>query len=104
VSAYDEIWRSVVPSGERRALSRETGYSQRGLVQQHVEVFLAIPGALDAETSQERYQMWTEYLTVMIKGGYSHEERDAFFNSMGIDPRDFDWDAWRAAMGYRRRE
>ena len=80
---------------------RETGYSQRELVQEHVIVFLAIPGAMDAH-GEERYQMFNDYLRVMVRGGYSCEERDAFFNRMGIHPGNFDWDNWRAIMGYRR--
>jgi hypothetical protein len=26
--------------------------------------------------------------------------RDEFFDYMGIDPSDFDWEGWREAMGY----
>jgi hypothetical protein len=65
-------------------------------------VFLAIPGALDAR-GEEKYQLWNDYLTVMVKGGYARSERDEFFERLGIDPRDFDWQGWREVMGYHDR-
>lgn len=36
--------------------------------------------------------------------GYSEDQiqavRDEYFDLMGIDSRDFDWEGWREAMGY----
>lgn len=36
--------------------------------------------------------------------GYSEDDidaiRDAFFDYMGLDSSDFDWEGWREAMGY----
>lgn len=36
--------------------------------------------------------------------GYSEDDvsaiRDEFFDYLGIDEADFDWDGWREAMGY----
>lgn len=99
--AYDQIWRGIVPQSDRRAISRSTGYSQQELVQGHLEVFYSIPGITE-EDRDTRYQLFGDYLRVMVRGGYSKDERDRFWSDIGIDPRDFDWDGWREVMGYRR--
>lgn len=65
-------------------------------------VFLSHPGVLDEDRS-ERYRLWREYLKYMVVGGYSREERRRFFADYGIDPDDFGWAEWRAAIGYSRR-
>lgn len=99
-SAYGDIWRDVVPSEERRAISHNTGYSPSEVLQAHIEVFLSLP--VEHDTREERLQAWADYLDVMVVGGYTREARENFFMDLGIDPRDFDWEAWRAAMGYER--
>jgi hypothetical protein len=56
------------------------------------------------EDRPERYRLWGEYLEYMVAGGHSAEERRAFFADYGIDPSEFGWAEWRAAIGYSRRE
>lgn len=77
------------------------------------ELYDGVPGmsyALDDETFNESYAetlfetafMHTEdELDAM---GYSSDEvyamREEFFDYLGIDAADFDWEEWREAMGY----
>jgi hypothetical protein len=100
---YDEIWRAVLSPGERRAMSRDTGYSQAELRQAHLELFLSLPGMIE-EDRDIRYNLFGEYVNVMIAGGHTKEQRNRWFATQGLSPRDFDWQHWREVMGYRRRD
>lgn len=100
--SYDAIWRAVVDPYDRRVMSRETGYSQAELRQAHLELFLSLPGMLE-EDRTTRYNLYGEYLNVMVNPGHIKEDRDRWFANQGISPRDFDWQTWRDIMGYRRR-
>lgn len=99
---YAEIWRAVLDPSDRRAMSRETGYSQAELRQAHLELFLSLPGMVE-EDRDTRYNLFGEYVAVMVAGGKTVDERNAWFAKQGLSPRDFDWQQWREVMGYRRR-
>lgn len=74
------------------------------------EMFNDIPGA-DYLSSEE-----SNYAEALFDAGFTHTSdelealglsmddvqaiRDEFFEFMGIDAADFDWEAWREAMGY----
>lgn len=74
------------------------------------DMFDDIPGA-DYLSSEE-----ANYAEALFEAGFTHtgEEyesmgmseddvqaiRDTFFDFMGIEASDFDWEAWREAMGY----
>lgn len=98
---YQEIWRASLSPGERRTLVSETGYSQRELLQGHLEIYHSMPG-VEELTSQQRHQEFAEYLDLMVRGMHSRAEREGFFMAMGIEPADFDWEHWRDLMGYNR--
>lgn len=97
-STYDEIWRATVPERDRRALVRSTGYSQRELVQGHLEIFTELDNGM-SESDAERYQLWNDYLRAFAMPS-SRDERNGFLNFMGIHPSDFPWSEWREVMGY----
>jgi len=97
-SGYTADWRATVPESDSRALSRETGYSQAELIQGHLEMFISMGG----DEFPNQHEMFREYLDFMVVGGHSAAERDAFWDEMGIDPRDIDWEEWRELMGYGR--
>lgn len=48
----------------------------------------------------EQEQAWTDYLASFVTGQRLHM---TWFEEWGLDPRDFDWESWRTAMGYSRR-
>jgi hypothetical protein len=83
-------------------MSRETGYSQAELRQAHLELFLSLPGMTE-EDRDTRYNLFGEYVNIMVAGGHTVDERRAWFSEQGISARDFDWERWREVMGYRRR-
>lgn len=92
---YDNIWDAVVSDNTWDDISERTGYSEREEIQAQLDIFLdMVP---DDFSQQETQQMWGDYLMAMVEGGMSREE---FFEEYDIDPADFDWDAWREAMGY----
>jgi hypothetical protein len=43
--------------------------------------------------------MWYDYVSAFLVNDMDH---DTFFETWNIDPRDFDWELWRDAMGYSR--
>jgi hypothetical protein len=50
---------------------------------------------------------WRDYIRYMVKGDSPYLRRDPrnpFWPRIGIDPIDFPWDDWRAAMGYKARQ
>jgi hypothetical protein len=97
-SGYTADWRATVSESDSSALSRETGYSQNELVQGHLEMFMNMGG----DEIPNQHEMFREYLDFMVVGGHSAAEREAFWDEMGIDPRDIDWEEWRDLMGYGR--
>ena len=98
LSGYSADWRATVSESDSRALVRETGYSQNELLQGHLELFMTMGG----DEMPNQHEMFREYLDFMVVGGHSAAEREAFWDEMGIDPRDIDWEEWRDLMGYGR--
>jgi hypothetical protein len=93
---YDDIWEESVSEYIIDDIRQKTGFSERELVQEHLSIFLAIPGITETPRG-ERYELWQDYLDSMVEGAFN---QDRFFNLVGIDRGDFDWHAWREAMGY----
>jgi hypothetical protein len=54
------------------------------------------------EDEEIRQRLWESYLENMVSG---HHRRDnptnPFWRQSGITPRHFDWQEWRATMGYK---
>ena len=74
------------------------------------EVFDSTPGTAELESWEQ------SHVEALYEAGFTHtaEEyealglsedavqaiRDEFFDYMGLDESDFDWEGWREAMGY----
>jgi hypothetical protein len=98
---FESIWNDNVAPIVEQDIHDRTGYSHREIIQGHLEMFMSLPGMAD-EPRQEQYYFWERYLDAMV--GYSTlEKRERFFQDVGIYSSDFDWEAWRSAMGYERR-
>ena len=96
---FRAIWDHDVSRSVTRQVSRETGYSRNEQFQLHQELFASM--YLMELDPAERNQAWHDYLRAFVTNEQRH---DWFFREWGMDPRDFDWQAWRAAMGYGRRK
>jgi hypothetical protein len=77
-----------------------SGYSEHEIFQSHLELFMSSPGITE-ESRVVQHELWEDYIDAMVTGTL---DRDQFFEEMGINPRDFDWESWREAMGYGRNE
>lgn len=44
--------------------------------------------------------LWEGWFDEDLDPDERQEARDAFFEYTGMDPYDFDWEAWREYMGY----
>jgi|SRR5215469_12148756 len=73
------------------------------------ELFNDIPGMGEPDTdlgyAEALYETaFTHTAAELDAMGYDPDDidaiREAFFDYMGIDASDFDWDSWREAMGY----
>lgn len=69
-----------------------------------LETFLSVPGVVTETTNAERLELWGIYVEYMVNGRERRNSPDnPFWRAVGIDPRDFDWDEFRTALGYKRR-
>lgn len=98
---YDEAWHRIVGEEFTDDIHDRTGYSEREIIQEHLEFVSGFPD-WDNMPRYERMEVWRDYLDVMVMGNTDHMTRNEFFESIGLDPRDFDWEGWREAMGYSR--
>jgi hypothetical protein len=99
-SRYESDWDRVVSGSRTDDIESSTGYRKSEIVQAHVEIFLSLPD-MENTPGYERYRLWREYLGAMVEGSIP---RERFYDAVGIDERDFDWQEWREAMGYGRNE
>jgi hypothetical protein len=84
---YREIW-------------REEKQGRRGSYERHRELFNTIPG-MEYEDDETRQELWASYVRNMVNGRQRRNDPyNPWWGDIGIDPRDFDWDDWREAMGY----
>jgi len=95
---YRRIWDTEVSRSETREVRHRTGYSRNEQLQLHTELFLST-GMTELDRDEQE-QAWQDYLDSFVTGRSTHAD---WFNEWGLDPRDFDWQAWRHALGYERR-
>jgi len=84
---YERIWRENQPG---RRLRRRQFEGQR-------RVFRNIRG-LERESDEDLEALWESYVENMVYGrhGYRFNDiRNPFWEDANMDPRDFDWAAWR---------
>jgi hypothetical protein len=79
----------------RRNAHRSTGYLQ------HKDILddMALEYDLDADEKLELWQDYTHYMVSRDSHYRRNDVRNLFWQNWGIDPRSFDWQAWREAMG-----
>lgn len=98
-SPFRATFDSEVSRQTTRDVTRRTGYSRNEQYQLHYELFLST--YLTELPEDEQLEAWDGYLDSFVKNTRPHGE---WFREWGMDPRDFDWQAWRAAMGYGNRK
>lgn len=67
---------------------------------EHLDVFYSIPTALEGDP-EERLDLWRFYIETWV---LDEMRRAEFWEEFGIDPSDFDWEGWREARGYSRKQ
>lgn len=97
---YIELWREHVSRRTVRDDKSRTGYSERELVERHLETFLSLPGMAE-EDNQARYEYWGDYLDAFIS---NRRDKKEWLREMGYDMRDYDWQEWRETKGYGHRK
>lgn len=72
-------------------------------------LFRRVTSESDPETWQELDSTDKDFVRFMFDLGFVNERvstpvrvesRNRYFDEMGMDPADFDWNAWRRYMGY----
>jgi hypothetical protein len=95
---FENLWNEHIQDSTINEIHDRTGYSEHEIFQTHLELFLSSPGITE-ENRVVQHELWEDYLDSMVE---QRLDRDQWFEEMGIDPRDFDWESWREAMGYGR--
>lgn len=88
---YRDVWRS-----ERAQNVPRANY------QTHLRTFHGLVDPIEDDPG-ERLQLWESYVKHMVKdeGPFRrNSSSNMFWRDTGIDPLDFNWRMWRAAMGY----
>lgn len=93
--SYNGVWNESVDQARIDQIAGRTGYSEQEIFQAHLEIFLQIPGVMDTDRA-ERAELWEDYLDSMVNNDL---DRADFFSEIGIDRGDFNWRAWRDAIG-----
>lgn len=95
---YDNSWDQVVSHETTESIQDRTGYSEHEIIQEHLSIFMEY---MEGEDRGTQHQAWVDYLEFMVEPGHTREEREEFLEDVfGIEYEDFDWAAWREAMGY----
>jgi hypothetical protein len=93
-------------AGERRfkeAWQEETLSRPARKYARHYELFQSIPD-IDQETPEEQEYLWRSYIENMVSGRHRRNDpNNPFWSDIGLDPRNFDWDEFRTAQGYKSR-
>lgn len=97
---YYQIWHDVTVTDPWRS---ERGHPPATGFYEHRELIDMYAYDLDLDERQKR-QFWADYNLYMVshRTNYRRNSSDnPFWRTWGINPdRDFDWHAWREAMGY----
>jgi hypothetical protein len=89
---YKEIWREY-----------KTG--RAGSYRKNLKVFHSAIDPIEKD-ERERVELWESYVRHMVspRGRYRRQDpQNMFWRDSGIDPDDWNWQAWREAMGYTGR-
>lgn len=97
-SRYEDIWHDHISEDRWDEIHDRTGYSEREEIQAHLAIFMEY---MEGEPRYVKYEAWDQYVEFMVESGHTREEREEFLEDVfGIEYEDFDWEAWREAMGY----
>jgi hypothetical protein len=92
---YWEIWRETA-GNDWQSVSARTGETDQEIFLNHLELATETE-FYNSIHPDDFIAFWTDYIDAMVSGVM---DRDQFFEEWDIDPADFDWAAWREAMGY----
>jgi hypothetical protein len=68
---------------------------------QNYEFFNNLP-MMRGEPEEVRERLWESYLENMVSGRHRRDNpSNPFWRQSGISPSQFDWQEWRATMGYK---
>lgn len=88
-SDYREIW-------------RETRTKRGANLDKNLAAFHAAIDRIESDPG-ERLYLWRSYVRNIVNGEGQYRRNDSanlFWRDSGIDPRDFNWQKWREAMGF----
>ena len=91
---FDQVWEDYAePNWDQIA---DHGWNDYELRDQHLDFLENMAGFSEMDHG-EQLQAWTDYIDGFVNGD---GDRNEFFDDMGYDADDFDWDGWREIMGY----
>jgi hypothetical protein len=93
-SAFDQVWNDNAEINWDQWAAH--GFDDTEMRDRHLDFVEGLMG-WDHMDHAEQLQAWVDYIDGFVNGDL---DRDTFFADMGYDPDDFDWDGWRAIMGY----
>jgi hypothetical protein len=91
---FDQVWNDNAEINFDQW--QDHGYDDNEMRDQHLN-FLEEMAGFDQMDHGDQLQAWTDYIDAFVNGD---GDRDTFFEDMGYDAADFDWDGWREIMGY----
>lgn len=86
-SQYRKTWRQMGGKGDYR---------------KNLDVFHRLVDPVEDDPA-ERQELWKSYIRNINRGEGQYRRQDnqnLFWRDSGIDPRSFNWQRWREAMGY----
>lgn len=96
---YEDIWHEHVSESRVREIQGNTGYSEREILQAHLAI---VEEYMEGESRMQKYIVWEDYVKVMVANDHSMSHENFLRYVLGVEVSDFDWEAWREAMGYGR--
>lgn len=93
-SAFDQVWEDHAEINWDQWTAH--GFDDNEMRDQHFDFLDGMAGFAHMDHA-EQLQAWTDYIGGFVNGD---GDRQDFYDDMGYDEEDFDWDGWRAIMGY----
>jgi hypothetical protein len=103
-AARRKVEREARPENDFRQAWMQEHLSRPGRTyQKNIDMFRQIPGVA-GEPHDEQVELWRSYINNMVRGAHRRNDpANPFWSDIGLHPSDFDWDAFRTAMGYKAR-
>jgi hypothetical protein len=87
---------------EYREIWRDNKTGRAGNYRKNLKVFHSVIDRIEADP-EERLLLWESYVQNMVNPRGRKRRQDPsnmFWRDSGLDPDNFNWEAWRQAMGY----